>query len=166
MRAKQLLSDAKLSLAMLEDEDDKNRLRILWLASVVILRSIGHVLAKVDADFDPIHKCVIETWWKSINERKDGENAIFHQFIESERNSIVKEYEMNFQDNALLSFGLTDWGDESNITGIEELQSLYYPITEGPFCGEDIRDVIGEAITWWEKQLDIIETSIRQKYLL
>ncbi|NLA82883.1 MAG: hypothetical protein GX849_08715 [Clostridiaceae bacterium] len=161
MRAMLLLKDAKISLDMLEKEDDENRFRIIWLASIVILRSIGHVLAKVDADSDPKHKDVIEAWWKSIHDKKDGENAIFHKFIESERNSIVKEYEINFQDNAQLTFGLFDQADMSNTVGMEEFQNLYHPVMDGPYSGEDVRDVLGEAISWWEKQLCIIEASIR-----
>jgi hypothetical protein len=36
-------------------------------------------------------------------------------------------------------------------------QNLYRPMSDRPFEGEDGRDVIDQAIDWWEQQLALVE---------
>ena len=38
--------------------------------------------------------------------------------------------------------------------------NLFCPIADGPYAGEDCRDVLEEAIAWWDTQLALIEESI------
>ncbi len=35
-----------------------------------------------------------------------------------------------------------------------------YKITDGPFKGKDQRDIVKEAIEWWENQLSLIDTRV------
>jgi hypothetical protein len=36
-------------------------------------------------------------------------------------------------------------------------KNLFCPITDGTFAGEDCRDILKDAIDWWEEQLQTIE---------
>jgi hypothetical protein len=41
-------------------------------------------------------------------------------------------------------------------------ENLFCPLTEGSFAGEDCRDILEQAILWWEEQLATIEASLRR----
>ena len=84
--------------------------RINWVAGVALLRTIGHVLVKVDSKTSPAHAVAIgELWRKFKSDREDA--AIFWNFIEQERNNILKTYSFG----ARLSFddegGYIEFGD-------------------------------------------------------
>ena len=70
-------------------------LRIIWVSVITLLRAVGHVLQKVDAPSDPaVSRAVAEAWDRLCRSRPEPE--IFWEFIESERNSVVKQYEFGF----------------------------------------------------------------------
>jgi len=41
-------------------------------------------------------------------------------------------------------------------------ENIYRPMLDGPWEGDDARDVLIAAIDWWEEQLIIIENDISQ----
>lgn len=107
-------------------------------------------MQKVDSKRDPqTAEAVDATWerWKANRET----NAVFWEFIEEERNSILKQYE----------FGFLPGPVEVAVTPSDELftldDNLFCPISEGRFKGEDCRDVLAQGIAWWEKELSAIE---------
>lgn len=61
--------------------------RIIWIAGVTLLRVIGHVLHKVDAQKSASHLQAINGTWNWIKSQE-----IFSEFIEKERNSVLKTY--------------------------------------------------------------------------
>ena len=155
MRATEMIDDAENALRMLEDCDDEDDFRVLWIACVTILRSIGHVLAKVDHK-DKYLSASIDTWWKNLKANKD--EVIFHDFIEKERNFAIKEYVFGYQECSPWSMVAIDENEKA--TFLPELGFPDEPIIEmvdGPFEGEDCRDVIRQAIDWWKTQLKKIE---------
>lgn len=158
MKAEELLDDGKIAFAMLEDAEDEAHFRILWIACVTILRSIGHVLDKVDAK-DPAYTSLIKMWWKSINQAKE-ENRIFFEFIERERNFAIKEYRLDYADGSQFGLGFED--SDGKITMFDEvsLENLYMPMTDGPYEGEDCRDIVRSAIEWWDKQIELIRATV------
>jgi hypothetical protein len=98
-----------------------------------LLRTVGHVLAKSDALKSAKHKIEIDKlWieWKSTPK----ENAIFWNFIEEERNNILKAY----------TFGATLANDGNG---------LYVSYLNG----EDAFQLFGEAVYWWRHQLSALE---------
>src|SRR4051794_28573542 len=93
--ARKVLADCETAHDLLEAESDTARFRVLWVSGVALLRSVGHVLQKVDSKRDPrIAGAVAAAWerWKVDREA----NAVFWEFIEEERNYILKEYEFGF----------------------------------------------------------------------
>ena len=145
-----VLSDLSTALEMLEVEEDMQKFRVMWIASVSLCRSVGQVLDKVDAKRSPTLGALIKRQWQEIKSKK-SENVIFHEFIEKERNLILKEYEVGFISGKFL---VTD-----NMSFIEELdEGLYSPIEEGFYAGEDCRDVLREAISWWDEKLSELES--------
>jgi hypothetical protein len=91
--ARQVIADCEIALETLEAQRDLARWRVHWAGALALLRAVGHVLHKVDGA-DPKTRRLIDIAydrWKA--HRK--ENAIFWEFIEQERNDILKEYRFN-----------------------------------------------------------------------
>ncbi len=61
------------------------------MATVSLLRAVGHVLNKVDGASCPEMRAAVDEVWSEWKADKTA-NAIFFDFIEDERNSILKEY--------------------------------------------------------------------------
>ena len=89
--------------------------------------------------------------WKA---EKQG-NAIFWDFIEEERNQVLKQYEVGF------FAGPVDVVAGGELHTLDD--HLFCPITDGTFAGGDCRDVLEQAIEWWERQLAAIESAVREE---
>ena len=158
MKVYEVLTDTKKALAMLESDlcDDMDNFRIIYIAALSLLRAAGHVLHKVDCDGNPILKKAVADHWNRLKAHSES-NQIFFEFIEKERNHVLKEYEIGFDD--------TDWevvypdGDDYSTYNLGE---LYRPLKDGAFDGADCRNLINEGIAWWEEQLAEIVSLISQ----
>lgn len=84
------------NLSHLEVEEELYEWRIGWIAGVSILRSIGHILAKVDAVSSQANKTAIDLWWSEIKSQK-ADDHIFWGFIDKERNNILKTYKFRIE---------------------------------------------------------------------
>ena len=160
--AREVLYDCETALEMLEEVEDLRRWRVLWAGAVALLRAVGHVLKKVDGKDPQIRRVVDQRFQNWKTERKA--NAVFWDFIEKERNNILKEYHFNVSsDEEILlvvqSNSLALGVDEKDQTG--ELfklgENLYRPIVDGYGEGEDARDIYREALNWWHGELVAIE---------
>ena len=119
------------------DVDDSWKWRTRWIAGVACLRTIGHVLDKIDAKRSLMHRTLIEEAWKSWKKEPD-DHRVFFNFIEKERNNILKEF----------SFG----------TEFQE-----YDEEPDPRCleaYEDAAELFREAVYWWRAQLTEIENRL------
>jgi hypothetical protein len=152
LKARTVLNDCKNAHTLLESELDETRFRLIWVAGVALLRAVGHVLQKVDAEHSPALKAEIKQLYEGWKRNKEV-NAIFWQFIEDERNNILKEYEVGFL------AGPIDVVFDPNAESFAIDENLFAPIAYGLYAGEDGRDVIADAIIWWEVQLALIENS-------
>lgn len=156
--ARRVLSDVEVVRDKLEDEVGWIEWRLYWVTAVVLIRAVGHVLVKVDGRAAPVVRDVaneLHKKWKSTDER----DAIFRDFIEQERNSILKEYEFGMSEgpvpvSAKMQNSLTGEFFEQHAL-IEE--NIYRPMRSGPYEGEDGRTLLDEAISWWVTQLDWID---------
>ncbi len=147
-QAKKVLNDLQQSHIMLEIEEDYTRFRVLWVAAITLARAVGHTLDKVDSKQSILMKTIVEKKWKDIkNSENRAENIIFFEFIENERNQILKEYE----------FGMLSSPVDLVIENTDSVFTLdsciYMPLQDGKYAGEDCRDVLAEAILWWEKYI-------------
>jgi len=148
LKARIVLADCRNALDLLQDETRPEVFRLYWVAGVALARAVGHVLQKIDGENEPrIERAVGSAYaaWKADKQA----NAIFWNFIEQERNQILKEYEVGFL------AGPIDVVAGGALHSLDE--HLYCPIADGVFAGEDCRDILDQAIKWWESQLDRIE---------
>ena len=167
LKAREVLADCRLGLEMLEEETNLPRWRILWAGTVALTRAIGHVLDKVDGE-DVIVKQVAGEFFKRW--KRDPEHEIFREFIEHERNSVLKEYRSYVHPNdevavvAQLTVVPENGGDPQYIGEILNLdENIYRPMLEGPWEGNDCRDVLAEALDWWDTQLSNIDNAVKNK---
>lgn len=97
LAARAPLAAARLVAQRLEDHDDDTDFRINWVALCALLRTVGHVLDKVDGASSETHRrTILRRWqdWKANPEQY----AILWEFIEDERNAILKEYRVGYQE--------------------------------------------------------------------
>ncbi len=151
--SKKMLHITETALEMLEVVEDRDQVEVLWLAAITSLRAVGHVLDKTDKQNNPQLAPVIDQWWRELKASKtNGENGIFHDFIDAERNDTIKKFCLHYSDDPqnVIVFQKSDKGTTAHEFVLDDL--LFIPIKDGPFTGEDIRDMIAESIKWWRQQ--------------
>lgn len=155
--AREVLVDCEIALEMLEEVEDLRRWRVLWAGSVALLRAVGHVLKKVDGADPRIGPAVDQRYrvWRS----KRQENAIFWDFIEEERNNVLKEYQFGVSlDEEIPLLVQSDTADGKTERAAFQLgENLYRPLLIGYSEGEDARDVYRRALDWWHRELTTVE---------
>lgn len=153
-KARAVLTDCEHALELLRQPTDPYTFRVLWVGGVALARAVGHVLDKVDAAQDEGTRVAVDSAWTSWKADK-ADNAIFWEFIQDERNQVLKQYKLGFFE-----------GDAYFKTGDEVIPLGYcqFPqITSGVFSGQDCRDVLERAIDWWEHQLTAIDAAARSQ---
>ena len=154
--ARRVLADCEVVLEMLDDERDEQRWRVLWVGALALLRAVGHVLQKVDGQ-TPRARAAIDAAYQNWKSRQP-EHRIFRDFIEKQRNNILKEYRMNVLDSAQVPVVVhSDVGSITDETLFILDENLFRPVTEGFGADEDARDMYREAIGWWETELSRLE---------
>lgn len=148
-RAWEVLADCKHAYELLEKESRADTFRVLWVAGVALSRAVGHVLQKVDGASDDATKEAVERAYALWKSNKPA-NAIFWDFVEEERNQVLKQYELG------ILAGPIDIVAANDRFTLDE--QIFCPLAGGPFAGEDCRDVLKLAIDWWERQLEDIES--------
>jgi hypothetical protein len=118
------------------------------VAAVVLLRSVGYVLASVDAKISPEYKEAIAAAWDQLNQSKPRP-AIFWEFVDRERHNIVHEYEIGAGQGATVHLARN--------FPVER----HYLVNTSPFAGYDQREILREAIAWWEACLNDIDQAAR-----
>jgi hypothetical protein len=164
--AREVLADCSLAHSLLEEESDLPRWRVHWAAAVALVRAVGHVLDKVDGCDSTIKTVASEHFrrWKG----KAPEHEIFREFIELERNNLLKEYRSSVHPLNTVQVAVqlvaqpVGGGSPIALGDVLELdENCYRPMLEGPWEGDDARDVLAEAIKWWSEQLDEIDREVR-----
>ena len=92
-------------------------------------------------------------------------NAVFWEFIEEERNNILKEYRFSVIDSAEVGLVVTRGEEGAGHLVAHETpfvlgENLYRPLVDGFGMGEDARDVYDEALKWWDAELSHIEAAL------
>lgn len=160
--ARKVLADCEIALEMLEAEQDLARWRVNWAGALALVRAVGHVLHKVDGADLSMRRAVDVAYerWKSHKSK----NAVFWEFIEDERNNILKEYRFNvhpleYVDVAvMMTVRHPETGKLSRIPQAVPIgENIYRPVLDGYGEGNDARDVYREALDWWNAELTGIE---------
>lgn len=139
LRARLVLEDAYEAARRLSERLDKGEpWQIEWVATVALLRAVGHVLHKVDARRSADSREAVAAAyarWKT-----EPEHAIFRDFIENERNNVLKRYRLGEHAPAYL---LQE--DGSRILLEDGSDAL---LLETPDFGP-----VQAALRWWDEQL-------------
>jgi hypothetical protein len=122
-----------------QDDVEDTEWKLLWVAGISLLRTIGHVLAKVDATKTFGHASEVERFWKALKEDRSS-FSIFWNFIENERNNLLKTY----------TFGASLARDADG-----------YYVKLGD--GSDAFQTFRQAVYWWRYHLSMIETAISDR---
>ncbi len=164
--ARQVLTDVRLALDILQAETDADRWRVHWAGGVALLRAVGHVLLNIDQATDAKLAKVANAAhrrWKSA----DPAHAVYREFILEERNNILKEYRSKVHplEEVPVAIRLTlvhpETGEVRYLDQRVDLdENLFRPLVEGYGKGEDARDIFEEAIDWWERELTAIEQEL------
>ncbi|MGE4265106.1 MAG: hypothetical protein AB7E46_11625 [Desulfovibrio sp.] len=150
LKARGVFGDFQRVCGMLKEESGKQEYRILWVAALTLCRAVGHVLDKVDGKASSEAKKIINDMfagWKN-----GDENKIFREFIEKERNLVLKQYEIGYDDGPL------DIHSCDNVYDIVDVHGC--AMAKGEYFGSQSSDILQQAIVWWETQLDEIERRI------
>lgn len=142
--ARLVLEDCRGALADLTDRVHGETWRRRWVTVIVLLRTVGHVLEKVDASNSPKLGTAIAGAWVKLVQSKP-EPRIYWEFIHTERNNILKEYQIRAGH------------DITVFVGANRPPDFRYVINAGPYKGRLQAEVIAEAIAWWEQYLDHID---------
>lgn len=158
LAARVVLDDCRVCLMRLEAEDDHAAFRINWVAMCALLRAVGHVLDKVDGPAgSEARRSLIAQKYRAWTKSGDPAHAVFREFIDDERNAVLKEYRFGYNE-AVVQVAL-----ESVETGEPMVVALppgiYRPYDAGSFGDIDTRDLALEAIEWWDRELKDIETA-------
>jgi hypothetical protein len=146
---------------------------LIWAGTIALLRAVGHVLEKEDATSDARLKKVQRSWWRDLNTTKPNP-TIFWEFIDRDRNLLLKEAELTVGHSAEVFYGQHRPQTHARPQTHEQIvpeplpylidhlepppRAIYtYQLNSGCFAGQDPRDLVRDAIEWWEKQLDDIE---------
>ena len=154
--ARRVMGDCEIALNMLDMEEDERRWWVLWAGATALLRTVGYVLRNVDGEDEKVRLAIDAAWsrWKCDR----ANNAIFWEFIEKERNNILKKYEFSVLELAEVSLVVP--GHDMPVTIGE---NLFRPLMDGFGTGEDARNIYGEALQWWDNELTRIEKELDEK---
>ncbi|MDF2494577.1 hypothetical protein [Sphingomonas sp.] len=112
--------------------------RLRWFTVLVLLRSVGHVLAKVDGERSDHLRDAVKSQWRRVQAGSRADD-VFHDFIERERNLLLKEYK---SDEYVLEPRGTDDEADDLLVGAEVLTR---------------NEALSRAIAWWERLLGDVE---------
>jgi hypothetical protein len=132
--------------------------RTRWVSTVTLLRTVGHVLDKVDGERSPELRAAIDAAHARLKATKP-EPKIYWEFIVEGRNRLVKELEFRVQQNVTVRLGGVWFNMATGESGGDPPGPTTYDhlVVGGSFAGQDPRDVVQMAIEWWVSYLDKID---------
>ena len=92
LAARTVLEDCKQAAALFTPWLQGSQWRIAYMANVPLLRAVYHVLKSRDAAVDPAFRNKFKTWDSNLWASKPAPE-IYWEFIVSERNLLLKEYQ-------------------------------------------------------------------------
>ncbi len=122
-----------------------------------------HVLKTVDSQASTEMANAIQAAWETL-QRTKPEPDIFWQFIEEERNNVLKAYQFGAKENVNISPPTLHLdlktGEQWSSGGAPT--TYHHIMGPGPFAGQHPTDLVAEGIAWWRSYLDNIDTAAAQ----
>lgn len=160
-----VLEDCRTALHQLRQEPAAAVWRIQWVGMLALLRTVRHVLTEVDGRSEDVHPKLREKIGGFLQRMKSNkpEPKIYWCFICEDANNILHYYGFS----ALQT--IRRYGTNTTVTERVSAASTFevsgplesavhiervYEMKSGPFKGRDQRDVVEEAIEWWEKEIE------------
>jgi hypothetical protein len=160
MRARDVLEDCKLALKDFEAAGPTPYWRTRWIGLVALLRSVGHVLDKIDGAQTPQwRKAVDEAWDRAKGTKPDP--RVLWEFIEAERNNVLKVYEVGARLSITVRPGPAILSFSDSIARHQKSDATSYEsfMRSGFYGGRNALAVCGEAVAFWEKYLSEVEAA-------
>jgi hypothetical protein len=158
LAARTVLEDCRQAAALFTPGLQGSQWHIVYMANVALLRAVYHVLKSRDAAVDPEFRIKFNDWDSSLLKSKPIPE-IYWQFIVSKRNLLLKEYQCRAGQGATIPgthIEVNMKTGEEKVTVLGEVVHNY-TMNGGVFSGRDQRELIAEAIAWWETQLLALE---------
>jgi len=149
--ARKVLRDAYFArneLTAAIKDGSTQRTRLAWITCITLLRAVGHVLDKVDADRSTYVKQASDLQFSKTKADRFA-NLIFWEFIEAERNQIIKEYK-----SSIFDYVPDDLNGGKDVLVVTNILIGIQVFTPG--------EAVSAAIHWWEEYLDAVEFEARQ----
>ncbi len=143
LAARQVLEDCKEAANDIDGKVQGSAWRRRYVVAVVLLRTVGYVLGRIACE-NTKYKAAIKNEWAELNKSKP-DPPIFWEFIDKVRNNIVHEYIIHAEQGATVFIGQNKPTEN------------HYTINDGYYKGYDQRDLLKEAIEWWEAYIDRID---------
>jgi len=165
-QARMVLADCEESLLELINST-QGTMRRRWVATVGLLRAVGHVLKNVDGKKSVPLLDVIKEKFSELK-GTEPDPVIFWGFIENERNNVLKEYLFAVRGNHTIEIpGYDPLRPPSPVlppgrsigVGADPPDPRFRisPLEHGPFAGQDPVQVVRQAIQFWRAYLDEID---------
>jgi hypothetical protein len=155
-----VLADCELALDKFRDDAIYLSHRLNWVTAIVLLRTVGNVLKTIDAKQDKFLDQAISEAWDELKRKKPDSN-IFWEFICEGRNNVVKEYRLGIQTTIFLQGRFLRPGEPEE-EPVADSASYQYLVKFGPYKDRLQKEVIQEAIDWWENYLDKIDARVNE----
>ncbi|MBS9721750.1 hypothetical protein JYU29_13755 [Tianweitania sp. BSSL-BM11] len=145
-KARLVLSDLRLAMRLFDEaliRNNKQEIRIQWITCLTLARAVGHVLKNKDVLRSEWLRNAIE---KNFNKIKEDEfhNLIYWEFINKERNLLLKEY------GSALSLDNPEYkgGEHSEVRHLLIGDRSYSPT-----------EALKAAACWWQHHISEVESN-------
>ncbi|TPL97442.1 hypothetical protein [Mesorhizobium sp. B2-3-10] len=125
--------------------------RVQWAGICALLKTSIHLLGKKDARacLPPVLRQSLKDAWVELGRRR-SEFPLFWEFIDKERNNILKEYDISAYPAIIRSDGTVDQTSYSLLYMLGEAEEEALILRGGPYDGQFALDVAADATDWAE----------------
>ena len=163
-QARYVLGDCERLLAAIGQDMPTDLWRPRWAGLVALLRAVGHVLKKVDRARSREARQVINEAWEELRRSKPAPK-IFWQFVQAERNNVLKAYALSTGVNTSIRPGAGRINMAIGESGSAPSGPTTYNafMRSGPFECQDPLQLCRDAIAFWHAYLDTIDQRIAER---
>jgi hypothetical protein len=162
-RARDVLRDCEAALADLRSGPTGYLWRTRWNAAISRLRTVGYALKNGDGERSAALRAAVDAAWAEVVATKP-EPIILWEFIDAERHKVEHESEFGAHQHVTARPGSLSINGATGESGSDPAGPTTYEhvMGEGPFAGQDPRDVVQQAIEWWRQYLDDLDRRARE----
>jgi hypothetical protein len=162
-QTREVLDWCRHAIRLLQEQPRGMDWVVKWAGTLALLRTVGEVLGNVDAQSSPTIRRARQNWKERI---KSETPDIYHEFIDGDVNRLLHQAKVSAGQSAMVFAPsavakATAFGEDrtplKNAAPPVRAPTYTYHMNGGAFAGRDPRDVVKDAIDWWQRQIDVIE---------